>query len=421
MKFESELTHDQKLFPRWRINLYVLWFSQILSLAAFGFGFPFLPFYLEEIGVKDGEELKFWVGILNALPGLSLAIMAPVWGMVADKIGKKWMLIRAMTAAILVIGGMGLAQNVWQLAALRLAQGFFTGTVSAAAALVACGTPNKKLSSSLGFLSSSTFLGLTLGPALGGIVAASYGYRTSFFIGALIMSGGLLLMVLLVREPKMEQHEKCDNKGEGTHSSPSQNIKHYFPLGVIFLIAILFFSRLGRSLIPPYLPLHVEKYFSSPGATIHAVGILSAICAFVSAISAILAGRFAERFGAQKVVAFAIALSLLFSLPLFFLQQFQSFAVVFVFSIFAGGGIEPIVTSIATMTVPHSRRGAFLGVVTLAGSLGWMIAPLIGSVIAISFSTQTIFLIKPLFDLIALVVLAFYFYKYFPRCRPISS
>jgi len=185
---------------RWKINLYTVWAAQILSMMSFGFGLPFLPYYIQELGVVDQDKVKLYSGILSAVPAISMGIMAPIWGILADKYGKKLMLLRAMFFGSLILAAMGLATRVEHLIFLRIVQGAFTGTVTASAALVASNTPEKRLSYALGFLSSSTFIGYSAGPAMGGYVAEFLGYRASFFIGASLLIIDFFLVLFIIRE-----------------------------------------------------------------------------------------------------------------------------------------------------------------------------------------------------------------------------
>lgn len=172
---------------QWKSNLYILWIAQIISLTSFGFGLPFMPFYIQDLGVTDPTTLKLYTGLLSAAPAVTMAIMAPVWGLLSDRYGRKIMIQRAMFTAFFIIGLMGMVSQVWQLLILRLMQGFFTGTITASSTFVAANTPNNKLSYALGFLSSSTFIGYSLGPFIGGFVAEYFGYRISFLLGAVLM------------------------------------------------------------------------------------------------------------------------------------------------------------------------------------------------------------------------------------------
>src|SRR5947209_20215957 len=123
--------------PSWRTSLYVTCFAQATAMLAFGFVLPFLPLFLKEIGVTPESAVVFWSGALVTSTGVSLAIFSPIWGALADRHGRKVMVLRAMLIGGLIIALMGLVQNVGQFLILRILQGMFTGTIAAATALVA--------------------------------------------------------------------------------------------------------------------------------------------------------------------------------------------------------------------------------------------------------------------------------------------
>ena len=149
---------------------------------------PFIPFYIQEVGVTDPVQVRLWVGLTSSGTAITLAIMAPIWGILGDKWGRKLMILRAMAAGALILFLMSLAKNVQTIFVLRLIQGLFAGTVTAAATLVAAGSPKEKLSYSLGFLASSTFIGFSLGPFFGGLAAEYLGYRRAFHMGNISFS-----------------------------------------------------------------------------------------------------------------------------------------------------------------------------------------------------------------------------------------
>src|SRR5260370_26892960 len=123
--------------PSWRTSLTVVCVAQATSMLAFGFILPFLPLYLREIGVTPDSAVVFWSGALVTSTGISLAIFSPIWGALADRHGRKLMVLRSMLVGGVIIALMGLVQNVEQFLVLRILQGVFTGTIAAATALVA--------------------------------------------------------------------------------------------------------------------------------------------------------------------------------------------------------------------------------------------------------------------------------------------
>ena len=139
----------------WKTNLIVIWISQLLSIAGFFFALPFGPYYIQELGVRDPDMIKFWVALFGAGPPLSLALFSPVWGALADRYGRRLMLLRANFGGMIVLCLMGTVQSVEALILLRVAQGAFAGTVVAAQAMVAAYTPERSSGVALGSLSAA--------------------------------------------------------------------------------------------------------------------------------------------------------------------------------------------------------------------------------------------------------------------------
>lgn len=127
--------------PTWRRNLYVLTAVQLLSTAGFSLVFPFMPLYVQEVGIATRGSVAFWSGLAFSSQAFTMMLAAPVWGAYADRYGRKVMLVRATFGGAILLVMMGLVQNAEQLVILRTIQGFVTGVVPAANALVAASTP----------------------------------------------------------------------------------------------------------------------------------------------------------------------------------------------------------------------------------------------------------------------------------------
>jgi MFS transporter, DHA1 family, multidrug resistance protein len=169
------------------------------------FIFPFIPFYLQELGVEDPAQVALLTGITASATGLSLTLTAPFWGSLSDRVGRKPMLMRALIGAGVLIALMGLANAVWQLVLLRFFMGAFAGTMGAAAALVAATTPRERTGSALGILQTGMFVANMLGPVIGGVVSAALGLRESFIFCAILYVIASALVYFFVREPGREE------------------------------------------------------------------------------------------------------------------------------------------------------------------------------------------------------------------------
>ncbi len=378
------MTEDRQM-ERWKINLYTLWISQVISLTSFGFGLPFIPFFIQELGVTDPEQLKIFTGVLSAAPAITMAIMSPIWGILSDRFGQKLMIQRATFAAVIIIGGMGLSTNVWHLVILRFMQGLFTGTITASSAFVAVNTPNHRFSYALGFLSSSTFVGYSLGPLLGGKVAEHFGYRMSFYVGALLMLLAFLIVTFLLKgEKKTSNRKTAIIRGGG-------NWKTLFASGIMLLLVMLFFQRIIRTIFNPFIPLYVQELTGTIIGAAEKTGYLNGLVGFVTAVSAVLISRLGDKYDKMKMIKIMLIIGFVDVLILNLLDGMMPFVIFYTALFFIIGGIEPLVTSTTAEMTPAEQRGTLFGIQGLVGSLGWMASPTIGTYVSLKFGLSEIF------------------------------
>src|SRR4051794_8559072 len=187
----------------WRRNLYVVWFATFASLTGGSLVQPFLPLFINrDLGVTDPGTAAIWFGLATTGSGLAQATLAPIWGILADRHGRKPMLVRAQFAIGAANGMLSFVGSPWQLVGLRVIQGMFSGVVGASRALVAGSVPRDKVPYAMGLIQSAIFMGQTLGPTIGGILGSTIGFRASFIATAGInFVAGTLAMVFVKEQP----------------------------------------------------------------------------------------------------------------------------------------------------------------------------------------------------------------------------
>lgn len=385
----------------WKKRLYLVWFVQILSLMSFSFGLPFLPYYIQDLGVSDPEELRLLTGILSAAPAIGLAIMAPIWGIISDKYGKKPMLLRAMISASVILTCLGLVNSVTGVLILRSLQGFLTGTVTAAAALVAAETPQKNMAYALGFISSSTFIGQSVGPAVGGILADQLGYKPSFYLGGLIMLLCFFLVLFFVKETKGIAVIKAERS--------NKNILSILTAPIVMMLVVLFLLGIGRSVASPYMPLYVQEVRGKLEGSAMITGLISAGVGIMSAFSAIFLARLGDRHNKKKLIIIYLILGLIVTIPLLVTKSLIGFAVFYSLMFFTIGAIDPLIMSDSINLVPSNKHGLLFGIRATIGSIAWAISPMLGSVVSINYSLSAVFYLIPVF--LAATLGAAYLYK----------
>ncbi|PIE98191.1 MAG: MFS transporter [Treponema sp.] len=376
----------------WKRNLWVLWCTQIIALASFGFGVPFIPLYIKDLQPLSPEQVKIYATILAGAPAVLMGIMAPVWGFISDKYGRKLMLLRAMIGGVILITLMGTVSSVNQLLVLRFAQGMFTGSVTASLAFVSSGTPEKHLSYALGVISSSNFIGFSLGPAIGGIFAEIYGYRMSFYIGGALMLIGVILVLFFVKEDK--QLLQARDKKVSMRASYKAILK---PV-IISILILLLFLRITRAMFSPYLPLFIESKLLREEGVSFITGIVNALIGFTVAISSMLIGKFVANRNKIKTVIGLFIISFVMSILVINYSKIATFfgvgnslivfIVLYVIMYFHLGGIEPVITALAAANITPENRGALSGLQGMISSIGWALAPVISGTIVYGRSVE---------------------------------
>ncbi|HHO55022.1 MAG TPA: MFS transporter, partial [Trueperaceae bacterium] len=189
----------------WKKNLYIMFVAQFFSAIAFAVMFPFLPRYVNSLDSILGLNKTFLIGAVYSAQAITTTVFSPLWGALADRFGKKLMVLRSMFAATVVMILIAFASSAEVLLILRAIQGMITGVAAASNAFVASAVPKERTGYAMGLMSVAVLLGVSVGPLVGGVVADSYGYRAAFFITAsLLLIGGLLVLIGV----KVEEYDR---------------------------------------------------------------------------------------------------------------------------------------------------------------------------------------------------------------------
>lgn len=241
----------------WKRNLTVAWLGCFLTGAAFSLVMPFLPLYVESLGVTGHSALNMWSGLVFSITFLFSAIASPFWGGLADRKGRKIMLLRSALGMAIVMLLMGLAQNIWQFLILRALLGLLGGFIPNANALIATQVPRNKSGWALGTLSTGGVSGALLGPLAGGLLADQYGLRPVFFITASVLLVCFILTLFFIRE-----HFQPVSKKEMLHiREVVASLKN--PKLVLSLFITTLIIQVATGSIAPILTLYVESWLAT--------------------------------------------------------------------------------------------------------------------------------------------------------------
>ena len=374
----------QSAAVNWRRNLAALWLAEFTAILGFSFAFPFLPLFLHrELHIPSGSQLAFWTGISAGVTGFALALTSPIWGRLADRYGRKPMLVRAMVGGGISVGFMGLAQSALQLTVLRGIQGASSGTVAAATALVATETPTEHLAWALGILNSAISLGSAAGPAAGGLAANFVGLRAIFVGGGVLLLLAMIPVLIAVREsPRRVIRELTPSTLQVLRVARPGTIRALVVLMVAQGLLQTAYGAAQQLVVLRFVQLmSAHDAQSITGFTFAAAGI-------ATALAAVTFSRLLRRSNYRTVVTTA---AILLGLTLLGAAAGRTPAVIivaFVLASFVTGSMIPAFGAMVGLEAPAIIQATIFGFSSSAVSVGFGFGPLLGGLIASAAGAQ---------------------------------
>jgi MFS family permease len=369
----------------WRRNLFVCVFGAFTTIVAMTLLLPFLPLYVGQLGVSDPAAVAEWSGAAFGATYLSAALVAPLWGRLADQYGRKLMLIRASIGMAVAISMTGIAQDVYQLVALRLLTGFLGGYASGSFVLVATQTPKARSGWALGTLSAGIMAGNLVGPLVGGFLPPLIGIRMTFLAAGAVIFAAFLATTFLIREEKRQPGAVKTKERVGFAAVSDKG-----PLLAMLFTGMLL--MLANMSIEPIITLYVAQLVADPTHITIVAGFVMSAAALGSILSASRLGKLADRVGHWNVIVGCLAASAVLLIPqAFVFAGWQLIALRFLMGL-SLGGLLPCVASVIRHNVPSRVAGAMLGYSTSSQYVGQVVGPLLGGFAAGHFGMRSVFL-----------------------------
>jgi MFS family permease len=368
----------------WRRNLIVCVFGSFTTIVAMTLLLPFLPIYVEELGVTDHAAIAQWSGAAYGAAFFSAALTAPVWGWLADLYGRKLMLIRASLGMAVAMSLIGMAHNVYELVGLRLLAGLLGGYSSGSAILVAAQTPKARTGWALGVLASGVMAGNLVGPLIGGIMPPLIGIRATFLFAGAVIFVTFLGTTFLIREdarPKAKDRKKAS---VGWSQIPDKR-------PIVAMLATGLLLMLANMSIEPIITVYVAQ-FAEPSRVTFIAGLVMSAAALGSILSSSYLGKLADRVGHWNVIIVCLAISAVLLIPQAFVtSDWQLILLRFLMGL-ALGGLLPCIASVIRHNVPENMVGGTLGYSVSAQYTGQVVGPLAGGFVGGHIGMRAVFL-----------------------------
>ncbi len=374
----------------WRRKVYIVCLAQFLTNVGFTIVLPFLPLFVQNLPVSTTGSPTIWIGFTLAAQPLTMAVASPLWGLAADRFGHKLMLLRATLLGGLVMFSMSFVQTAEQLFALRLIQGFTTGVASAASAYVSANVPRQHVGEALGWIATARWIGIAGGPLLGGTLSDLVGIRTSFwFNGAFMLGAGLLILCWLP-----EQWDSRLTPDRPALLQSFRSLLHHARVRYLYLFAFL--VHIPMSFTLPVAALYMSELSAVSGRPFlppaTATGLMFGLFAAAGAVSSVKAGKLCDRFGASAILILSAGASCLVFLPQAFAGHVWQLLVLQAVAGITIGGVFPAMAALLSNVSAGGHPGAIFGMENSVRSVARVIAPVVGSALALAFGLRSAYL-----------------------------
>ncbi len=368
----------------WQRNLYVLCLSIFLASVSWFQVMPFLPLFLQDLGVPKADTLR-WSGIIFSVQSLASIVMLPFWGRLGDRFGQKVITVRAGLCLAGIYFGMSVCHTPVQLAILRFLNGGLTGFIPGSIALIAKGTPTDRGPRAVATAQTASAVGQILGPGIGGAMAHLFGYRGTLSLSGWAVLLSTALVVLLVREGARSPAARAEK------SSMIDDFRLAFRSPVLAsVMLIVLVNGFFVASVNPILAIHLRNL--SRHAPDWYTGMVFSLPAAAFVLSAQMWTRYGERRGYDQAIRIGFAGAAVFAVMLAGVRSIWLFAPAYFLLGLCQAAVNPSTGAVICTRVPEHFRGRAYSMQLSAVMLGALLAPMASTQTAARFGVPVVFL-----------------------------
>ncbi|WP_312346030.1 multidrug efflux MFS transporter [Leclercia sp.] len=385
----------------WKVNLISVWFGCFFTGLAISQILPFLPLYVSQLGVSSHEALSMWSGLTFSVTFLVSAIVSPMWGSLADRKGRKLMLLRASLGMAIAILLQAFATNVWQLFLLRALMGLTSGYIPNAMALVASQVPRDRSGWAISTLSTAQISGVIGGPLMGGFLADHVGLRAVFLITAVLLMVSFLVTLFLIKErarPTVSKAERLSGKAVFA-SLP-------YPGLMISLFITTMVIQLCNGSVGPILALFIQSMAPESNNIAFLSGMIAAVPGISALMSAPRLGKLGDRIGTGRILMATLIVAVVLFFAMSFVTTPLQLGVLRFLLGFADGAMLPAVQTLLIKYSSDRVTGRIFGYNQSFMYLGNVAGPLMGAAVSAMAGFRWVFAATAVVVLVNILQLA---------------
>ena len=394
----DQLDREATAERRWRRNVYAVTAACFLGFAGFTLVMPFLPLFIAQLGVTGVGSIAIWTGVsLGITPGLT-ALLAPAWGRLGDRYGRKIMVERSMISFVVLMTAMAFVTRAWHVLAIRIVQGIFAVYGSLSVAMAAESAPRDRMPSAIGLVQTAQRLGPAVGPVIGGVLAGLVGLRRAFLVTALLYAIGLAVVWVMYDDHAVARRQEVDADvdmlpGVARPAAAPVTFRSVLAFrNFMLMLGVIFGLQFVDRSFGPVLPLYVEQLGIAHARVPLVAGILFSIMACSGALGHHVCGKLLQRFSTRLVIVGGTVVAGTGSV----LVAANQIWVLCVAAVCLGLGIGAAMTASYTAAgsvIPARAHGTGFGVLTSASLIGMASSPLIAGFLG-GTSIRAVFLLN---------------------------
>ncbi|MCM3087686.1 MFS transporter [Bhargavaea ginsengi] len=390
-------------------NFIIILVTNFLVAGTMTMIMPFLSLYIDTFGNHSDAFVQKWAGLIFGATFVSAFIMSPIWGRIGDKYGFKPILMINAFGISAFMFLMGFVDDVYTFFFLRLAMGIVTGFIPTSLAFISAQTAKGEAGKTLGTLQMGSVSGTLFGPALGGLLADSFGFELAFIISSSAIFLAALIVAFGIKEQKKEKKNRHHVYSRNTIVRSILN--HRLMLNIMIITALI---QIGNFSIQPLLSLYVAE-LTDANQVAFLAGLTFSAAGVGNLLFARKWGQLGDSYGYERILMVLLLMTFVLMIPQALVTSLWQLVILRLLFGIAIGGLIPVTTALIRREAPVDMQGEVLGYNTSFRFFGNIIGPMFGGIVSGFIGISSVFYVTAALFLIAFVSL------YFTRKRPMED
>jgi len=383
----------------WQLLTFLFSLANFLEVAVVAHFVLFTPAFLTTIGFSKAE-IDAWTGPIASAAFVVGIWFVPFWGVLADRYGRKPLILRSYYVEVLAMALAAVSHNVWLYLVARALTGFALGNTGLMYASLTDTAPSNRVAFSLGLVNGSVPLGSLVGGVAGGFIVAQYGVHWLFGIDAIVAGLIAVILTAFYRETFIP---KPTPRIAVMLGDALRAVIHSPVAATIFLTSFVYSIAPFSS--SAYLPVRIGEIVGTRAAPM-AIGITQGVAGATTLLGSAVWGMLADRVGHRRLLAFLMFAAGILWLPMFAAQSMTALVIAWAIFAVVNPSVSSLMIAIISLNIPAEKRGSILSMIYLPMNLAFVVGPFTASWFARNGEVRDVFLVSAVLSFIALLIFA---------------